>query len=287
MRRYTDMPVGFTVPVNAELVADILLMRDLYWHVPRGRSWCVAAQREEIISLLTDYEIDSAICEKVACEIAEEGQLHELSDALVDAVIDGYEYAACSGIVQELGNIENPRSANEYHCRAHALLEQGEQAAALAAYDRAVEESPACVTYLESRAQMLESLGRFHDAEADWLAAYTAAAVEADVLGQFNALAGQCRVLSKMRAYHTFVAALEDSVSLAARITFETEWDNEGEGIYGGHWHFSATYIVEIIDQMLSLSEFQEAARRDQVLQKRIRAASKKLQQIRGIYVPS
>ena len=90
MRRYTDMPVGFAVPVNAQLVADILLMRDLYWHEPRGRSWCVTAQRKEIISLVTDYEIDSAICEKVACEIAEEGQLHELCDALVAAVINGY-----------------------------------------------------------------------------------------------------------------------------------------------------------------------------------------------------
>lgn len=286
MRRYTDMPVGSKVQVNERLVVDILLMRELYWHEPRGRTWRVAAQREEIRALVADCDFDSAICAQVAQEIAEQGKRQELTDDLVDSVIDGYEYTACSGIVQELGDIEDPRSPSEYHCRAHVLRDQGEEEAALAAYDSAVEASPNSITYRRSRALMLEKQGRFIEAAADWWAACQSAAEANDLVGYLETLQGLCFNCFELQSLPEFVPAFETLVQVAGRITFETEWDHEGRGVLHDNSHFSGGIIVEILSHVLEFSASKRLSSPDRMLMQRLTAAREKLLLMRRMYCP-
>ena len=286
MRRYTDMPVGFAVPVNAELVADILLMRELYWHEPRGRSWCVAAQREEIRALVDNCDFDSAICTQVAQEIAEEGKWQELSDDLVDSVIDGYEYTACSGIIQHLGDIENPRSPSEYHRRAHALRDQVEEEAALAAYDSAVEAAPNDIIFRRSRAHLLESQGRFIEAAEDRQAACQSAAEKNDPFWHLEALYGLCYNSYKRQSMPEFVPAFEKLAQVAGRITFETEWDHEGKGTLGEIWDISGSFVVELLTLALKLGAPKNPSSPDRMLMRRLTAARDKLLILRRMYCP-
>jgi tetratricopeptide (TPR) repeat protein len=286
MRRYTDMPVGLAVPVNEQLVADILLMRDLYRFEPRGRCWSVAAQREEILGLLPDSDIDSASCKKIAREIAKEGPVQVLSDELVDSVINRYDDLLCSLFVENVGNIEDPQNANEYHCRAHALHAQGDEAAALAAYDRAIEAEPDCITYRTSRALLLENLGRAAEAAADWLAACKAASEEEDPVEYFETLQGLCLIWLKLESIPDFVAAFEELVRIVARITFETVWDSDGEGVFDNNLHFPGSLIARDLSQMLMVSEPEKLVITDEQLMKRIKRARERLFELRRMYGP-
>ena len=285
MRRYTDMPVGLAVPVNAQLVADILLIRDLCWHEPRGRSWCVSAQREEIISLLSDSDIDSVLCDKIASEIVEEGPVHELSDELVASVINAYDSVQCALFIQDVGNIEKPQSPDAYHCRAHALREQGNETAALAAYDRAVEMAPDSL-YLRSRALLLEKLGRYSDAANDWWAACQAASEDEDPVEYFEVVRGLCLIWLRLESLPDFVAALEELVRITARITFETEWNEEGEGIFADHLHFPGCLIARNLSQMLEVCASEKLVTPDQQLVQRLTAARQRLLELRRMYGP-
>lgn len=285
MRRYTDMPVGLAVPVNAQLVGDILLIRDLYWHEPRGQSWCVSAQREEILAFLSDSDIDSVFCDKIASAIAEEGPVRELSDELVASVINAYDSTQCALFIQDAGNIEQPQNPDAYHCRAHALREQGNEAAALAAYDRAVENS-ADSLYLRSRALLLEKLGRFSDAANDWRAACQNASEDEDPVEYFEALQGLCLIWLKLESLPDFVAALEELMRITARITFETEWNEKGEGIFADHLHFPGYRIARDLSQMLEVCDSEKLVTPDQQLIQRLTVARQRLLELRKMYGP-
>lgn len=286
MRRYTDMPVGAKVPVNEQLVTDILLMRELYWHEPRGRTWRIAAQREEIRALVDDCDFDSAICAQVAQEIAEEGKRQELSDDLVNSVLDGHQYMAWSGIIEQLGDIENSRSPSEYHRPAHALRDQVEEEAALAAYDRAVEAAPNDIIYRRTRAHLLESQGRFIEAAEDRRAACQSAAEKNDPFWHLEALYGVCYNSYKRQSMPEFVPAFEKLLHVAGRITLETEWDHEGQGTLGEIWDISGCFVVELLTHALKLGAAKNLSSPDRMLMRRLTAARDKLLILRRMYCP-
>lgn len=286
MRRYTDMPVGLAVRVDAQLVADVMLVTELYDLEPRGREWCIAAEREQICSIVSEFDFSPDLYEDLAIRVAAGGAAQLLSDDLVATILNTSADQTFAEEMATLGGIENPHSANEYHSRTHALRDQGEKEAALAAYDRAVEESPNSITYRRSRALMLESLGRWVEAAADWRAACRAAVEANDLVGHLEALQGLCFNSYKLQSLPEFVTALEELVQIAGRITFETEWNHDGEGSLDDTCHISGLMIVEILLHVLTFSAPENLLKPDRLLLQRLEAARNKLLIMRRVYCP-
>jgi tetratricopeptide (TPR) repeat protein len=286
MRRYTDMPVGLAVRVDAQLMADVMLVTELYDLEPCGREWCIAAEREQICSIVSEFDLSPDLYEDLAIRVAAGGAVQLLSDDLVATILNTSTDQTFAEEMATLGDIENPHSANEYHIRGHALRDQGEKEAALAAYDRAVEESPDSIAYRRSRALMLEGLGRWAEAAGDWRASCQSAAESNDLVGYLEALHGLCFNSYKLQSVSELVLALEKLVKIAGRITFEAEWNHDGEGSLDDTCHISGLMVVETLSHVLTFSAPEELPVPDRMLMQRLETARNKLLIMRRVYCP-
>lgn len=286
MRRYTDLPVGLEVRIDPQLVADVVLATELFHVGPHGRIWCIAAEGRQIYEDCPLIEYVPDIYESVARRVASSGTVQILSDNLVTAIFRNYDYQKLVKLMVAGSFFDNPQSGSEFYSRGNGLCVQEDYIGALAAYDRVIEIYPNDFRTRQSRAEVLEKLGRFAEAAGDRLAAYKATAARDDVYEYFEALVDLAAIWEKLESPTDFLPLLEELVRAAAHITFETEWDDVGDGVFHGNEHFGGYAIAGKLSFMLEITASEKLASADEKLTNRLTAARKRLLELRRMYGP-